>query len=50
MLDGGAWLMPCALHQVLYSWVGNPLPLVHEAGWSPGLVWTGMENLAPVSV
>ena len=25
----------------------NPVPTVQEAGWAPGPVWTGAENLAP---
>ena len=25
----------------------DPVPIVHEAGWTPGPVWTGKENLAP---
>jgi hypothetical protein len=25
----------------------NPLPIVYEAGWVPGSVWTGAENLPP---
>jgi len=25
----------------------DPVPIVHEAGWAPGPVWTGAENLAP---
>jgi hypothetical protein len=27
--------------------VKDPVPIVQEAGWAPGLVWTGAENLAP---
>jgi hypothetical protein len=23
----------------------DPIPFVQEAGWAPGLVWTGKENL-----
>ena len=23
-----------------------PVPIVQEAGWAPGFVWTGTENLA----
>jgi hypothetical protein len=23
----------------------DPVPIVHEAGWAPGPVWTGAENL-----
>ena len=25
----------------------DPVPIVQEAGWAPGKVWTGAENLAP---
>jgi hypothetical protein len=25
----------------------DPVPIVQEAGWAPGLVWMGSENLAP---
>ena len=25
----------------------DPVPIVQEAGWAPGQVWTGVENLAP---
>jgi hypothetical protein len=25
----------------------DPVPIVQEAGWAPGPVWTGVENLAP---
>jgi hypothetical protein len=25
----------------------DPVPIVHEAGWAPVPVWTGVENLAP---
>jgi len=28
------------------TWV----PLVQEAGWAPGLVWTGAENLVPTRI
>jgi hypothetical protein len=24
----------------------HPVPIVQEAGWTPGPVWTGAENLA----
>jgi hypothetical protein len=24
----------------------DPVPIVQETGWSPGLVWTAAENLA----
>jgi len=25
----------------------DPVPIVQEAGWAPGLVWTGVENITP---
>jgi len=25
----------------------DPVPIVQEAGWAPGPVWTGAENLVP---
>jgi len=25
----------------------EPVPILQEAGWAPGPVWTGVENLAP---
>ena len=25
----------------------DPVPIVQEAGWFPGPVWTGAENIAP---
>jgi hypothetical protein len=25
----------------------DPVPIAQEAGWTPGPVWTGAENLAP---
>jgi len=28
----------------------DPEPIVQEAGWAPGLVWTGAENLAPTGI
>ena len=27
--------------------VKGPVPIVQEAGWTPGRVWTGAENLPP---
>ena len=27
-----------------------PVPIVQEAGWAPGPVWTGEENLAPTGI
>jgi hypothetical protein len=28
----------------------DPAPIVQEAGWAPGLDWTGAENLAPTGI
>jgi hypothetical protein len=28
----------------------NPVSVVQKAGWAPGPVWTGAENLAPIGI
>jgi len=28
----------------------NPVPILQEAGWTPGPVWTGAENLVPTGI
>jgi hypothetical protein len=28
----------------------DPVPIVQEAGWAPGPVWIGVENLAPTGI
>jgi hypothetical protein len=28
----------------------DPVPIVQEDGWAPGLVWTGAENIAPTRI
>ena len=28
----------------------EPVPIVQEAGWTPGPVWTSAENLAPTGI
>jgi hypothetical protein len=28
----------------------DPVPIVQEAEWAPGPVWTGAENLAPTRI
>ena len=28
----------------------DPVPIVQEAGWAPGPVWTGRENLTPIGI
>jgi hypothetical protein len=34
----------------LYHRESDPVPIVQEAGWAPGPVWTGAENLAPSGI
>ena len=29
---------------------GRPVPIVQEAGWAPGPIWAGAENLAPTGI
>ena len=36
--------------QPLFTPGKNPVPIVQEAGWAPGPVWTGVENLAPTGI
>jgi hypothetical protein len=38
-----------ATPRVFTPWKG-PVPNVYEAGWAPGPVWTGAENLAPIRI
>ena len=43
-LDGGGWSTPrCGR----FTPGKDPVPIVQEAGWAPGPVWTCTENLAP---
>jgi hypothetical protein len=28
----------------------GPVPILQEAGWAPGTVWEGAENLAPTGI
>ena len=28
----------------------DPVPIVQEAGWAQGLVWTGVKNLTPTRI
>jgi len=28
----------------------DPVPIVQEAGWAPGPVWIGAENIAPILI
>jgi hypothetical protein len=34
----------------LYPRERDPVPIVQEAGWVPGPVWTAAENLAPTGI
>ena len=36
--------------QPLFTPGKDPVPIVQEAGWAPGPVWTGAENLAPTRI
>jgi len=42
---GGQRHAPAALHPEKV-----PVPILQEAGWAPGPVWTGAENLAPTGI
>ena len=46
MRVGGQRHAPAAL----YPRKGDPVPIVQEAGWAPGPVWTDAENLAPTFI
>jgi len=43
-LDGSGWSMPL---QGRFTTGKDPILAVWEDGWSPGPVWTGVENFAP---
>jgi len=34
----------------LFNTGKDPVPIVQEAGWAPGPVWKGAENLAPIGI
>jgi len=42
--DGGGWSEP---GPGSFTPENDPVPVVQEAGWAPGPVWIGAENLAP---
>ena len=42
VLDGGGWSAP---RPGRFTPGKDPVPIVQEAGWAPGLVSTGAENL-----
>ena len=43
------WCVANVTPRPLYPWEMDPVPIVWEAKWAPGPVWTDAENLAPVS-
>ena len=47
VLDGGRWSQPRPNRSTPRN---DPVPTVQEAGWAPGLVWMGAENLAPTEI
>ena len=46
-LDEGGWSTPLPDR---FTPRKDPVPIVQEAGWAPGPVWTGVENLAPTGI
>jgi hypothetical protein len=46
-LDGGGWSTPCPGR---FTPSKDPVPIVQEAGWAPGPVWTGEENLVSTGI
>ena len=46
-LDGGGW---SAQRPGRFTLGKDPVPIVQEAGWAPGPVWTVAENLASTGI
>ena len=46
-LDGGGWSTP---HPGRFTPGKDPVPIVWEAGWTPGPVWTDAENLPSTGI
>jgi len=46
-LEGNGWSMACPGH---FTPGKDLVPIVWEAGWAPGPVWRGAENLAPTGI
>ena len=46
-LGGGGWSTPRSGRFTPWK---DPVTIVQEAGWAPGPVWTGAENLAPTGI
>jgi len=43
-LDGGGWATPSSGRFTTYN---DAVPIVQEAAWAPGPIWTVAENLVP---
>jgi hypothetical protein len=43
------WLVVSSTPRPHFTPGKDPIPIVQEARWAPGPVWTGAENLAPTS-
>jgi hypothetical protein len=46
-LGGGGWSAPRPSRFTPWK---DPVPIVQEAGWAPGPVWTCAKNLAPIGI
>ena len=46
-LDGSGWSTPSLGPFIPEK---DPVPIVQEAGWAPGPVWPGEENLVPTGI
>jgi hypothetical protein len=46
-LEEGGWSEPCPGH---FNPGKDPVPIVQDAGWAPGPVWTCAKNLAPTGI
>ena len=46
-LDVGGWSAP---RPGRFTPGKDPVPIVEEAGWAQGSVWTGAENLGPTGI
>ena len=44
------WWGVSVMPRPLFTPGKDPVPILQEAGWAPGPVWTGAENLAPTGI
>jgi len=47
---GARWRVVSVTPRPLFTPGKDPVPIVQEAGWAPGPVWTGATNLAPTEI